>query len=121
VNGGKDIHGPVGDSYAMIAQLWEIYLRHSNYKRHGNPAAGQLSIDAKDVLEMMSLLKKGRDVYSPKMNRENFTDDAGYVALAGMVAQAMEPPPRQLPKVDIDDVEEGIRNIATQFKPRNHV
>lgn len=85
VGGGRDIHGDVDNSYSMVAQMWEVYLRHANYSRHKNPSI-LLQIDAVDVLEMMSLLKKARFVYAIDVNRDNFADDAGYTALAGMVA-----------------------------------
>jgi hypothetical protein len=91
VGGGKDIHGSVSGSYGMIAEMWTVYLRHSNLQRHRQGDI-PLTIDAQDVLEMMSILKKCRGVYSPEMNRENYIDDVGYVALAGMVAQAEETP-----------------------------
>jgi Domain of unknown function (DUF6378) len=117
VGGDRDIHGDVDNSYSMIAQLWEIYLRHSNFRRHGIAAAGHLHIDAIDVLEMMSLLKKGRFVYATEPNRDNFVDDAGYTALAGM--QAL---PKQEPKQEIrephEEVDHGIRTIASALRPR---
>lgn len=112
VSGDRDIHGSVEDSYAMVAQLWEVYLRHSNYNRHNNPSPGQLRIDPADVLEMMSLLKKCRFVYSTEPNRDNFVDDAGYTALAGMVAI---PKQQIMPNPEIDD---GIRTIAGALRPR---
>src|SRR5579864_1866231 len=112
VGGGRDIHGDVDNSYAMVAQMWEVYLRHSNFQRHNNPAAGHLSIDAVDVLELMSILKKCRHVYSPAVNRDNFVDDVGYVALAGMIAHAKEPAPQ------VEEIDTGIRTIASALRPR---
>lgn len=118
VGGGRDIHGSVDNSYSMVAQLWEVYLRHSNFSRHNNPQAGHLHIDTADVLEMLSLLKKGRFVYATEPNRENFVDDAGYVALAGMIAMP-KPPQHQLLRQDHpEEIDTGIRTIASALRPR---
>jgi hypothetical protein len=112
VGGEKDIHGNVDNSYSMVAQMWEVYLRHSNYQRHNNPSSSYLKIDAIDVLELMSILKKCRHVYSPTVNRENFVDDAGYVTLAGMIAM-----PKQQ-QLEHSDVDVSIRTIAGTLRPR---
>jgi hypothetical protein len=120
VGGGRDVHGDVDNSYSMVAQMWEIYLRHANYARHKNSSV-MLRIDAVDVLEMMSLLKKARFVYSTEPNRENFVDDAGYIALAGMQAlpkREPEPEPAKKPDEPHEEFDHGIRTIAGRLRPR---
>lgn len=112
VDGGRNIHGNVDNSYSMVAQMWEVYLRHSNYSRHNNPSAGHLNIDAADVLEMMSILKKCRFVYATSVNRENFVDDAGYTALAGMLVN------QGVPKITHETEDSTVRSLAKALRPR---
>jgi hypothetical protein len=109
VDGGKDIHGPVLESYSMVGELWGTYIRHINIARRGRAYIQELTIEAEDVLELMSLLKKARNAYSPQSNPENFADDVGYVALAGMVAQATGAPDeipaaKPMPRVNMVDL-----------------
>jgi hypothetical protein len=99
----------------MAAQLWEVYLRHSNYARHRNQST-RLQIDATDVLEMMSLLKKARFVYATEPNRDNFVDDAGYIALAGMVNLPKPEPAKQEQQEEPHD--DSIRTLASRIRPR---
>ena len=108
VGGNRDIHGDVDGSYTMVAQMWEVYLRHSNQQRHESPSSINLRIDSVDVLEMLSIMKKCRGVYSTSPNRENYVDDAGYVSLAGMIATR--------PK--LDEIEDNIRKLASTVRPR---
>jgi hypothetical protein len=115
VGGGRDIHGDVDNSYSMAAQLWEVYLRHSNYARHRNQST-RLQIDATDVLEMMSLLKKARFVYATEPNRDNFVDDAGYTALAGMVNLPKQEQHTEPMKEELHD--DSVRTIASRLRPR---
>ena len=120
VGGGRDIHGDVDNSYSMVAQMWEVYLRHANYARHKNSSV-MLRIDAVDVLEMMSLLKKARFVYATEPNRENFVDDAGYTALAGMQCLPKPEPvrePEKKPEEPHEEFDHGIRTIAGRLRPR---
>ena len=72
-------HGDTVESFKVIADFWTIYLSGVNH----NP---QVRLTPTDVAEMMSLLKKVRYMFGDKTNGENFIDDAGYVALAGMFA-----------------------------------
>jgi hypothetical protein len=117
VGGGRSIHGDVNPSFEMIAEMWTVYIGHSIARRHN----GTVKVDANDVLEMMSIMKKCRHVYSPEVNRENFVDDAGYTALAGMVVGAASKRP-SLPRISagVDaELEGDIRSIATRLRPSN--
>lgn len=75
------IHGSAENSFQMIADLWTVYLLHK--QRATNTSA--VRVDTTDVAQMMSLLKKARAIYGDPSNADNFVDDAGYSALAGML------------------------------------
>jgi hypothetical protein len=75
-----DQHGDAAESFAMIAELWTVYLAHTNKMGHGSPRS--VVITPRDVAEMMSLLKKARKVYGSG-SAENYIDDIGYTALGG--------------------------------------
>lgn len=79
VNKRPGVHGSAENSFAMIGELWTIYLRHAQAVR-GNDV-----ILPQDVSQMMSILKKCRAVYGDPFNEDNFVDDVGYTALAGML------------------------------------
>jgi hypothetical protein len=78
------VHGETGASFNVIAEWWQNYLRVSNTHRHKVPLGVNIIVDATDVAELMSLLKKVRFLFGDHNNPENFTDDVGYVSLAGM-------------------------------------
>lgn len=71
------IHGDTTESFGVIAAFWQTYLSARN--------AHPVNVLAGDVAEMMSLLKKVRFIFGDKTNDENFIDDAGYTAIAGML------------------------------------
>jgi hypothetical protein len=73
-----------------VAQMWQLYLRMSNTRRHGGPNI-HVVIDKEDVAQMMSLLKKVRHVYGDPQNEENFIDDLGYTAMAGQFSAIVAP------------------------------
>ena len=73
------VHGSAEQSFSLIADLWMVYLRHAR-KIRGNDR-----IKPEDVAQMMSMLKKARALYGDATNADNFVDDAGYTALAGML------------------------------------
>jgi hypothetical protein len=75
-----DQHGDAAESFAMIAELWTVYLAHTNKMGYGSPRS--VVITPRDVAEMMSLLKKARKVYGSG-SAENYIDDIGYTALGG--------------------------------------
>ena len=77
------VHGSAENSFEMIAQMWSVYLTHKVRTMTGVDVA--VPITAVDVAQMMSLLKKGRFVYGNPDNPDNFVDDLGYSALAGMI------------------------------------
>lgn len=82
------VHGSAENSFAMIGEMWEVYLRHINKVR------GNQSILPQDVAQMMVTLKQCRAVYGDQTNDDNFVDAAGYIGLAGMLqlpADAMKP------------------------------
>lgn len=93
----------------MIAQFWSIYLSHVN-----NNSAVEINVT--DVAEMMSLLKKVRFIFGDKTNDENFTDDIGYVAIAGMFAgvqpiqEAIKAQERHV--VNLSAIETAVRRAA---------
>jgi hypothetical protein len=106
-------HGGAEDSFKMIAEFWEIYLRHTHRIRHNIEL--QIEIRPCDVAQMMSLLKKARFVHGDPLNADNFVDDTGYTSLAGMLALPEDPfpgslnvKPKEDPKVDLDKLEEDI-------------
>lgn len=74
-------HGDLAASFDMIADMWNVYLRH---KARAAGLSDQLivPVDAVDVLEMMSLLKKARNVYGAPLP-DHTADDIGYTGLAG--------------------------------------
>lgn len=74
-------HGDLEKSFTMIADLWNVYLRHKTLAS-GLDVAMTVPIDAVDVLEMMSLLKKARNVYGAPIV-DHSADDIGYTGLAG--------------------------------------
>lgn len=77
IDKGSQKHGEPHDSFIMIAQLWSVYLQHTLQRRQGN------QLQAHDVAEMMSLLKKARAAYASVA--DNYVDDAGYTSLAAML------------------------------------
>lgn len=73
------VHGSAENSFMMIGEMWTVFLRHHRQvRKHDN-------IMPQDVAQMMSILKKCRAIYGDKTNGDNFVDDIGYAALAGML------------------------------------
>lgn len=73
------VHGSAEQSFTFIGEIWTIYLRHMRRVR------GNDIIMPHDVAQLMSVLKKARAMYGDQSNADNFIDDAGYTALAGML------------------------------------
>ena len=92
------VHGSAEQSFEMIGDLWTAYLTHTRRVR------GNYTVTAVDVAQMMSLLKKARVLYGDATNRDNFVDDLGYSALAGML---------HLPDPDAVDRADSGANIKT--------
>jgi len=95
------VHGSAENSFEMIGELWTVYLRHTRRTRTSD------AITPSDVAQMMSMLKKARAIYGDVNNDDNFVDDIGYTALAGMLqlpdafATAEERVERELDKIDL--------------------
>lgn len=75
-NDRSQLHGDTRESFEVIAAFWTTYLSARNKKVVG--------VTSGDVAEMMSLLKKTRHIFGAS-NEENYIDDAGYSAIAGML------------------------------------
>ena len=81
VTGGRDKeYGEPEDSFDLIAQLWEPYIKAACV----SPSA-DVEIRPQDVAILMALLKIARAAVSDKP--DNFVDLAGYAACAGEAAQ----------------------------------
>jgi hypothetical protein len=79
VNGDRnDTHGDKTTNHGNIASLWNAYL---GIRRE--PAA---RLSAEDVAIMMALLKIAR-TQTGSLNLDDHIDAAGYVAIAGEIAQ----------------------------------
>jgi hypothetical protein len=74
----NDTHGDAAKNLLNIASLWNSYL---NIRRE--PAD---PLDAEDVAYMMNLLKVAR-TQTGSLNLDDHIDAAGYVAIAGEIAQ----------------------------------
>jgi hypothetical protein len=70
-------HGDTQKSFAMIGELWSIYLRYAWNGRNS------VTILPHDVAVMMSLLKIARAAHAN--DADNYVDQAGYTALAAML------------------------------------
>ena len=73
-------HGDLAGSFTMIAEMWNTYIKHKA-RAAGIRYDIQVPIDDVDVLEMMSMVKKARNVYGSPIP-DHSVDDAGYTALA---------------------------------------
>lgn len=78
------VHGSAENSFQMIADMWSVYIEHMIFLRHGIKV--RIALSAVDTSHMMSQLKQVRSVYGDPMNRDNYVDEIGYAALAGMLA-----------------------------------
>lgn len=76
-------HGEKLDNFSRIAAMWNAWL---SIRR--DPAA---PLDAHDVGQMMSLMKKAR-TQSGSFNPDDHVDDTGYSACAGDVAFKLQAP-----------------------------
>lgn len=74
-------HGDLEASFTMIAELWNTYTNHK-LQSMGFIGTRTVRFDAVDVLEMMSLVKKARNVYGSPIP-DHTIDDIGYTGLAG--------------------------------------
>lgn len=74
-------YGSPEDSFGLIAELWEVYLREACLG-DGEP---NVYVSAKDVAMMMALLKIAR-IAGGKGTEDSFVDLAGYAACGGEIA-----------------------------------
>jgi len=101
------IHGSAENSFAMIGDLWTVYLRHCRRVR------GDDGIRPEDVAEMMTMLKKSRKVYGKPFQRDNHIDDIGYAALAGMLwLPDPDAPETEMDRIDVTEKEAREKNGA---------
>lgn len=70
-------HGHTERSFGLIGDLWGNYITHAFTIR------GETKLYPHDVALMMDLVKTARSVYG--YSKDNFTDKAGYTALAAML------------------------------------
>lgn len=98
------VHGSAENSFAMIGDLWAVYLRHARKVR------GHDNILPADVAQLMSILKKCRAMYGDPTNDDNFVDDIGYSALAAML---------QLPDYDAPEIEPPLNRRNRPLATRN--
>lgn len=79
------VHGSAENSFEMIADYWNVHIRHVLRVRYGIREIPLTVLVASDVAQMMSTMKKARSIYGDPTNGDNFVDDIGYVSLAGML------------------------------------
>ena len=77
----KADHGPLENTFTMIADLWSVYL--------------DLEIGAADAAMMLALLKIARQRANPN-HSDNYVDLAGYAACAGELSGSPALPPNGL-------------------------
>lgn len=73
-------HGDLAGSFTLIAEWWNTYIKHKA-RAAGIQYDIQVPLDDVDVLEMMSMVKKARNIYGSPIP-DHSVDDAGYTALA---------------------------------------
>lgn len=66
-------YGDPNSNFAVIARLWGIYLGRE--------------LTSHDVAVLMALLKIGRVITGDKTKTDNYIDAAGYIAIAGELAE----------------------------------
>lgn len=86
-------HGDVAGSFEYIAEMWSAHINHAMVVRTGIPNVPEVRLDARDVLLMMTDVKRARAIYGDATDAENYVDGAGYLGLAGML---MYPDPAQV-------------------------
>lgn len=70
-------HGHTERSFTMIADLWSVYIQHRFTSK------GDVKLSPYDVAQMQAMVKTARSTYG--YSEDNFTDGAGYIALAAML------------------------------------
>ncbi len=72
-------YGKPENSFSVIADLWEVYVREKCLKD------GKITLTAEDATMMMVLFKVARTI-TGKPNPDNYIDMAGYAGCAGEIA-----------------------------------
>lgn len=75
-------HGDLAGSFSLIAEWWTSYYQHKLKAAYPAMNFALPPLDAVDVLEMMALVKKARNVYGTPIP-DHTVDDIGYTSLAG--------------------------------------
>jgi len=78
-------YGSPEDSFRLIAQLWEIYIRERIV------GLTDVCVNTEDVAVMMALLKIARLANNPE-HMDSWVDLAGYAACGGEIAQSGREP-----------------------------
>lgn len=109
VNGPRSDYGDMRKVHQSIADLWSAYL-----------GILDAPIEAADVAQMMSLLKKVRAKHG-LFKRDNYVDDTGYTVIAAALdaEDASEEPP-DAPEPTLDEMVERINNGQTDYKHSKH-
>ncbi len=75
-------YGAPENSFGVIAELWETYLKATN------PGA-EINIDGADVAALMALFKIAR-IATGTQKADSWIDAAGYIACGGEIAEGAE-------------------------------
>lgn len=100
----QDQHGNPENTFAMIADLWEMYLTH----RYDI----DLSIEPPDVCVMMTLFKVARFGVGQHSD-DNAIDGAGYFALANELRSEAEKRPSQSTR---NELKHGIEWVDDKIR-----
>ena len=71
-------NGDPSKSFGMIADLWSVYVLHVFEK------TGRNVLVARDVAQMLAMLKIARSTYGDPTKGDHYSDEAGYASLAAM-------------------------------------
>lgn len=77
----QDAYGDAEDSFTMIAEAWNWWLKGRGIVPKDHPGVTKL-----DICHMMSLMKKARAIHNP-LHQDNLDDDVGYMAIAAAMAE----------------------------------
>lgn len=80
-SGGRETdYGRPEDNFAVIAQLWDVYVEHKCFE-----GETYLGVDAQDVANLMILQKLGR-IISGTATADSYADITGYAACGCEIA-----------------------------------
>lgn len=81
VNDRGPTHGDVNKQLEMTAVFWSAYINNTK-KKDG----GLVDLKPNDIAQLMVLLKITRALFGDVTKTDHYVDQAGYSALAGMLA-----------------------------------